>query len=93
MLCLDLTQQVRERRRFAERVEPWIPGHRWKTEIPAGDDAFEAFRDIEYDDSNCLIAARACEQVISLPAFAQMTDEDIQYVAWAIRQTISELRS
>ncbi len=53
---------------------------------------WEAFRSIDYDATDCPIAARACEQVISLPVFVQTTDEEIEYVAWAVKQSIADLK-
>lgn len=46
---------------------------------------------IDYDDSDCDLAVRACEQVVSLPVFATSTDADLDYTAQAIRQTLKEL--
>jgi len=51
---------------------------------------WEAFDGLDYDKSDCDIAVEASSQVISLPVFAQSTDEDLKYVAWAIRQAIAE---
>ena len=38
----------------------------------------------------CPIAATACRQVFSLPLFPHTTDEDCQYIAWAIKQSLVE---
>lgn len=53
-------------------------------------EAFENDR-IMYDLEDCDIAARACKQVVTLPAFASSTDEDIDYTAHAIRKAIEDL--
>lgn len=53
-------------------------------------DAF-ANDNIDYDANDCDIAVRACGQVVSLPVFATSSDEDIDYTAAAIRQTLKEL--
>lgn len=52
---------------------------------------WEAFDDLEYDKTDCGLAVEASEHAISLPVFAQSTDDDLAYVAWALKQTISEL--
>jgi dTDP-4-amino-4,6-dideoxygalactose transaminase len=54
--------------------------------------SWEAFEKLDYDKSLCPIAERACGQVLSLPVFAQSTADDVQYVAWAVKQSIHELR-
>lgn len=54
--------------------------------------SWEAFADLDYDKSNCPQAEKACTQVISLPVFAQSSEEDLQYVAWAVKQTLADLR-
>ena len=55
--------------------------------------SWEAFRDLGYNDEGCPLAAKACEQVISMPVFPRTTDEELQYVAWAVRETIAQLKS
>jgi dTDP-4-amino-4,6-dideoxygalactose transaminase len=52
---------------------------------------WEAFDDLAYDKRDCNLAVEASEHAISLPVFAQSTDDDLAYVAWALKQTISEL--
>jgi len=54
--------------------------------------SWEAFRSLGYDGDGCPIAAKACEQVVSLPIFPRTGDEDLRYVAWAIKQTIAQLK-
>ncbi|MCC7350875.1 MAG: DegT/DnrJ/EryC1/StrS family aminotransferase [Phycisphaerales bacterium] len=53
---------------------------------------WEAFDDLEYDRSDCRQAERACEQVVSLPIFPQTSDDDLNYIAWAIKQSLTELK-
>jgi len=53
---------------------------------------WEAFQKLGYTGDGCPIAAKACEQVISMPVFPRTTDEDLQYVAWAVKQAILDLR-
>ncbi|MEW6754994.1 MAG: DegT/DnrJ/EryC1/StrS family aminotransferase, partial [Candidatus Latescibacterota bacterium] len=50
-----------------------------------------AFRALGYDGAECPIAARVCEEVFSTPVFPHTTEEDLQYIAWAIRQSIADL--
>lgn len=54
--------------------------------------SWEAFSNLGYDGENCPIAARACEQVVSLPIFSSTTEEDVEYIAWAVKETISDLK-
>jgi dTDP-4-amino-4,6-dideoxygalactose transaminase len=53
---------------------------------------WEAFQNLDYDKSDCPMAGRAGEQVLSLPAFAQSSEEDLQYIAWALKRSIYELK-
>ena len=53
--------------------------------------SWEAFQALGYTGEGCPIAAKASEQVFSTPVFPQTTEEDLQYVAWAIKQTFSDL--
>jgi perosamine synthetase len=52
---------------------------------------WEAFQKLGYNDEGCPIAAKACDQVISTPVFSRTTETDLQYIAWAIKSTISDL--
>lgn len=52
---------------------------------------WEAFASVEHDRGDCAIAERAANEVLSLPVFAQSRDEDLHYVAWAIKQTLNEV--
>jgi len=51
---------------------------------------WEAADRFEYDKSDCPHTERICRSVVSLPVFAQSSEEDVRYVAWALRQTLSE---
>lgn len=53
---------------------------------------WEAFDDLEYDKIDCDRALEASDHAISLPVFAQSTDDDLAYIAHAVKQTISELK-
>ena len=56
--------------------------------------SWEAFGDLGYSEetANCPVAARACAQLLSLPIFPRTTEDDLEYVAWAIKEAISDLR-
>lgn len=53
---------------------------------------WEAAGQFAYDRSDCDHTERACQSVVTLPVFAQSTDEDIKYLAWAIRETVRASR-
>jgi len=54
--------------------------------------SWEAFATINHDRTACSNAERASREVLSLPIFAQSTEEELTYVAWAIKQSVAELR-
>ena len=47
---------------------------------------------MDYDKTGCENAERIAASVLSLPVFAQSSDDDLQYVAWAIKKGITELK-
>ena len=53
---------------------------------------WEVAEKFEYDNSDCPNTEQICRSVVSLPLFAQSSDDDIAYVAWAIKQAINEVR-
>jgi dTDP-4-amino-4,6-dideoxygalactose transaminase len=52
---------------------------------------WEAFQKLGYSDEGCPIAARVCDQVFTTPVFPRTTGEELQYVAWAIKQTLADI--
>ncbi|OGD22877.1 MAG: hypothetical protein A2W03_06120 [Candidatus Aminicenantes bacterium RBG_16_63_16] len=42
-----------------------------------------------FDNSGCPETERACRSVVSLPVFPNSTDEDLDYIAWSIRQVVA----
>ncbi len=52
---------------------------------------WEAASAFEYDNSDCPHTERVCESVITLPVFAQSTEDDMEYLAWAIREALGEV--
>ncbi len=53
--------------------------------------SWEAFAELDYHSSDCPVAEQACSQVLSLPVFAQSSEEDLAYVARAIKQSLTDL--
>jgi dTDP-4-amino-4,6-dideoxygalactose transaminase len=53
---------------------------------------WEVFQKLGYTDAGCPIGARVCDQVISTPIFPRTTDEELEYLAWAIKQSLADLR-
>ncbi len=56
--------------------------------------SWDAFAQQGYSESaaNCPSAARACDQVFSLPLFPHTTGDDCEYIVWAIKQSLLEAR-
>ena len=52
---------------------------------------WEAFQKLGYTDAGCPIAAKVCDQVFTTPVFPRTSDEELEYVAWAIKQTVVDL--
>lgn len=52
---------------------------------------WEALASVPYDNRDCDIADRASRDVITLPVFAQTQPEALEYLAWAIKQSIIDL--
>jgi len=53
--------------------------------------SWEAFQALGYNGDGCPLAAQACEQVFSAPVFPRTSDEDLRYIAWAIKQALADL--
>lgn len=54
--------------------------------------SWEVMREAGYGPGGCPEGDKACSQVFSLPVFASTTDDDIAYIAHAIRESIAALR-
>lgn len=52
---------------------------------------WEAMKEAKYDRSDCALAEAASQQVLSLPVFPNSTDEQLEYVGQAIRNSFNEL--
>jgi len=53
--------------------------------------SWEAFSKLGYTGKDCPIAEKTCAQVVSTPIFPRTTSDDVEYIAWAIKQTIADL--
>ena len=54
--------------------------------------SWEAFRSIVHDRTDCPVAERACDEVISLPVFPQTSFEDLQYIKDSLVAAIHALK-
>ncbi len=56
--------------------------------------SWEAFADLGYDEAGarCPIAAKACRQVVSLPIFPGTRADDLEYIAWALKESLADLK-
>jgi dTDP-4-amino-4,6-dideoxygalactose transaminase len=55
---------------------------------------WEAFAALGHSEqsANCPHAAKACRQVFSLPIFPRTSPDTLEYVAWAVKQSIADLK-
>jgi dTDP-4-amino-4,6-dideoxygalactose transaminase len=53
---------------------------------------WEAATTFEHDKSDCPHTQRACASVLTLPVFPATTEEDLAYIAWAVRELLREVR-
>lgn len=53
--------------------------------------SWEAFENVDYDKSDTPITHQAVQQVMSLPLFPSTTEDDVTYIAHAIKETIAAL--
>ncbi|MBA7481969.1 UDP-4-amino-4-deoxy-L-arabinose--oxoglutarate aminotransferase [subsurface metagenome] len=54
--------------------------------------SWEVMQEAGYGPEGCPEAEKACSQVFSLPVFATTTGEDIEYIAYALKETIASLK-
>jgi len=54
---------------------------------------WEAFADLGYSEASaeCPVAARASRQVLSLPIFPRTSEDDLEYIAGAIKRSLADL--
>ena len=55
--------------------------------------AWEALANLGYSEetADCPFAAKACRQVLSLPIFPRTSSDELEYTAWAVKETVSNL--
>ena len=53
---------------------------------------WEAFDEIDYDNSDCAIAEKAAREIFSLPVFPDTSDEDLEYIADALKKSVNDLK-
>ncbi len=54
---------------------------------------WEALSNLGYTNEGCSIADRASKEVISLPVFTSTTDEDIEYIIYALKESIFKIKN
>ena len=54
--------------------------------------SWEAFRGLAHDKSETPVTHRAVEEVMSLPLFPSTTEDEVEYIASAIKETVAALR-
>lgn len=54
--------------------------------------SWEAFAKVDYDKRDTPVTHKAVEQVMSLPLFPSTTEEEVAYIAHAIRETLAALK-
>ena len=52
---------------------------------------WEVAKAFDHDKSDCPHTERICKSVVTLPVFAQSSEDDVRYVAWALRQALGDL--
>ena len=55
--------------------------------------SWEVMQNAGYNSNGCPVAEKACLQVFSLPVFASTTDDDIEYIAHALKESLITLKS
>jgi perosamine synthetase len=54
--------------------------------------SFSFYRDMGYGPEETPVAARVLRQLFNVPVFPRMAQADVDYVIWAIRQCVAELK-
>ena len=54
--------------------------------------SWEAFATVPHDKSDTPVTHRAVDEVLSLPLFPSTSEEDVSYIAHAVKETIAALR-
>jgi dTDP-4-amino-4,6-dideoxygalactose transaminase len=53
---------------------------------------WDALKDLGYTSEGCPVAEKACKQVFTTPIFATTTEDDVEYIAWAIKESVNDLK-
>jgi len=53
---------------------------------------WDAAREFEHDNSNCANTERICRSVLTLPIFPRTSEEQLEYVAWSIKDALAGVR-
>lgn len=53
--------------------------------------SWEAFQQLGYTGDGCPLADRICKEVFTTPVFPTTSEDDLQYIAWAIKQSLRDL--
>ncbi len=54
--------------------------------------SWEVLQQLDHDRRDCPVAENVCGEILSLPVTAQSTEEDLEYIAWGLKQTLAALR-
>jgi len=54
--------------------------------------SFSFYRNLGYGPQETPVAAKILRQLFNVPVFPRMTMEDMEYIAWAIKESVAELR-
>lgn len=52
---------------------------------------WKIYKDLGYGHEETPLAAKVCRQLFQIPVFQHMTEDDYQYIAWAIKKSINKL--
>ncbi len=53
---------------------------------------WEAAAHFEYDKSDCPVTEKMCASVVTLPVFPNTSDEELEYIAWAIQELVNKVK-
>lgn len=54
--------------------------------------SWEVFQQVDHDRRDCPVAESVCAEILSLPVAAQSTEEDLESIAWGLKQSLADLR-
>ncbi|HIC88655.1 MAG TPA: DegT/DnrJ/EryC1/StrS aminotransferase family protein, partial [Anaerolineae bacterium] len=53
---------------------------------------FSFYRNMGYRPEETPIAAKVLRQLFNVPVFPRMLMEDIEYIAWALKESVADLK-